>query len=410
MTSQETFVVIGAGQAGGRAVEAMRAEGFDGRIVLVGAEAHVPYERPPLSKQLLISDDEEPARTYIHGADFYREKDIDLRLGVQATHIDRDARRVTLSDGDTLDYSKLLLTTGSKLRRLSIPGSGLASIHYLRNIEESLAIRSKLTADAALVVVGGGYIGLEVAAAARTRGCRVTVIEMEEVVMNRVVAPEIGRFFAEVHRAQGVDIRTGEGVAGFDGEDRVTAVVGASGTRYPADLVVVGVGILAETSLAEAAGLEVTNGVDVDEFGQTSDPDIFAAGDVANQPSPIGVRRWRLESWRNAQNQAIAVARVMCGTRTPYAETPWFWSDQYDLNLQMTGLTDSWDRLVFRGDPADRKFTAFYMAADRVVMANAVNAPRELRFARMLIEAAAPVADAALADPAVPLKSLLPAG
>ena len=410
MTSQETFVVIGAGQAGGRAVEAMRAESFDGRIVLVGAEAHVPYERPPLSKRLLISDDEGPARTYIHGEDFYREKDIDLRLGVQATHIDRDARRVTLSDGDTLDYSKLLLTTGSKVRRLSIPGSGLAGIHYLRDIEESLAIRNDLKADAALVVVGGGYIGLEVAAAARIRGCRVTVIEMEDVVMNRVVAPEIGRFFAEVHRAEGVDIRTGEGVTGFEGEGRVTAVLGAGGTRHAADVVVVGVGITAETSLAEAAGLTVTNGVVVDEFGQTSDPNIFAAGDVANQPSPVDGRRLRLESWQNAQNQAITVARVMCGTRTPHAETPWFWSDQCDLNLQMTGLASAWDRLVFRGDPADRKFTAFYMAADRVVMANAVNAPRDLRYARMLIEAATPVEDAALADPAVPLKSLLPAG
>ena len=410
MTPQETFVVVGAGQAGGRAVEAMRVEGFDGRIVLVGAESHVPYERPPLSKRLLISDDEAPARTYLHDEAFYREKDIELRLGVQATQIDRDARRVTLSDGDTLDYGKLLLTTGSKVRRLSIPGSDLAGIHYLRDIEESLAIRRGLAADAALVVVGGGYIGLEVAAAARARGCRVTVIEMEDVVMNRVVAPEIGRFFAEVHRAEGVEIRPGEGVARVAGEDRGPAVVGAGGARYPTDLVVVGVGILAETGLAEAAGLEVANGVVVDQFGQTSDPHIFAAGDVANQPSPVDGRRLRLESWQNAQNQAIAVARVMCGARTPYAEIPWFWSDQYDLNLQMTGIADHWDRLVFRGNPADRKFTAFYMAADKVVMANAVNAPRELRFARMLIEAAAPVADAALADPAVPLKSLLPAG
>ena len=409
MTPQETFVVIGAGQAGGRAVEAMRAEGFGGRVVLIGAETHVPYERPPLSKQLLISDDEGPARTYIHGEDFYREKDIELRLGMQATHIDRGARHITLSDGDVLDYSKLLLATGSKVRRLSIPGSDLAGIHYLRDIEESLAIRSDLKTDAVLVIVGGGYIGLEVAAAARTRGCRVTVIEMEDVVMNRVVAPEIGHFFAEVHRAQGVDIRTGEGVTGFEGEGRVTGVLGADGVRYAADVVVVGVGIAAETSLAEAAGLTVTNGIVVDEFGQTSDPNIFAAGDVANQPSPVDGGRLRLESWQNAQNQAIAVARVMCGARTPHAETPWFWSDQYDLNLQMTGLASAWDRLVFRGDPAERKFTVFYMAADKVVMANAVNAPRDLRFARMLIEAAASVEDAALADQAVPLKSLLPA-
>ena len=410
MASRETFVVIGGGQAGGRAVEAMRAQGFDGRVVLIGAERHVPYERPPLSKKLLIADDEPPSRTYLHDEGFYAEHDIDLRLGLRATSIDRAARRVALSDGGEVAYDKLLLATGSKLRRLAVPGGDLAGIHYLRDIEDSLAIRDALAAGARSVVVGGGYIGLEVAAAARARGCRVTVVEMADIVMNRVVAPEIGRFLTEVHRGEGVEIHTGEGVTAFEGAERVSAVVGASGTRYPADVVVVGVGITADTSLAEAAGLAVSNGIVVDRHGRTSDPAVFAAGDVANQPAPAGDERLRLESWRNAQDQAIAVAGVMCGGETPYAETPWFWSDQYDLNLQMVGYARTWDRLVLRGAPADRKFAAFYMTGDRVVMANAVNAPRDLRFARMLIEAGAAVDDDALADPSVPLKSLLPTG
>lgn len=405
-SSEATYVVIGAGQAGGRAVEAMRAEGFAGRIVLLGAESHVPYERPPLSKQLLAGDDG-PERTYLHGWAFYREHDIDLRLGTRAVALDREARSVRLSGGDTLVYDQLLLTTGARVRRLTIPGAELPGIYYLREIGDSLAIRGRLVEGAALVVVGGGYIGLEVTAAARSRGCRVTVLEMEPVVMSRVVAPEIGRFYEDVHRERGVDIRTGVAVEGFEGDGRVERVACSGGVTIPADFVVVGVGIGAATDLAEKAGIMVDNGIVVDEYGRTSDPDIYAAGDVSNHPNPLLGRRLRLESWQNAQNQAIAVARNMCGKTEPYAEVPWFWSDQYDLNLQMVGLADQWDRLVLRGDMASHKFAAFYLRDGVIVAANAVNGPRDVRFARKLIEQRArPDADG-LANPDTPLKSFL---
>ncbi len=406
MAREPTFVVIGAGQAGGRAVEAMRATGFAGRIQLVGAEAHVPYERPPLSKKLLTGD-VGPQSTYLHDAAFYDDQRIELRLGVEAVAIDREARSVRLSSGETLAYDKLLLTTGSRVRRLSIPGATLPGVHYLRHMDDCLAIRARLGEGVRLVVIGGGYIGLEAAASARTRGCAVTVLEAASLVMNRVVAPEIGRFYEDLHRANGVDIRTGVKVQEFTGAGRVEAVVCDGGVTHAADFVIVGVGVEADAGLAEAAGLVVDNGIVVDCYGRSSDQHIFAAGDVANQPNEALGRRLRLESWQNAQNQAIAVARVMCGGSNPYQELPWFWSDQYGLNVQMLGLPEDWDRLVIRGNMASHKFTAFYLRDRALVGANAVNSPRDLRFARRLMEQGARPDPAALADPNIPLKSFL---
>ena len=406
MAPHRTFLVIGAGQAAGRAVEAMRNEGFEGRIVLVGAEEHLPYERPPLSKQLLTGD-YEPARTYLHDQAFYDERHIELRPATSALAIDRAARTVRLSDGDTLDYDKLLLTTGARVRRLSSPGADLPGIHYLRDITDSLAIRGHFSDGARLVIVGGGYIGLEAAAAATSQGCRVTVLEMAPLVMNRVVAPQISQYYEAVHRDHGVDIRTGVAVEGFAGDDRVEAVLCGDGVSIPADFVVVGVGIEADAELALAAGLAVDNGIVVDEFGRTSDSAIYAAGDVANHPNPLLGRRIRLESWQNAQNQAINTARAMCGRMEPYAEIPWFWSNQYDLNLQLVGMPESWDQLVMRGDMADDKFSAFYLADGQVVAANGVNSPRDVRFARMFIEQKIHPDTDALGDPETALKSLL---
>ena len=406
MTKESTFVVIGAGQAGGRAVEAMRATGFAGRIQLLGAEAHVPYERPPLSKKLLTGE-VGPETTYLHDPAFYDDQRIELRLGVDAVAIDREARSVRLSTGESLAYDKLLLTTGSRVRRLSIPGAGLPGVHYLRHMDDCLAIRERFAEGARLVVIGGGYIGLEAAAAARTCGCAVAVLEAVGLVMNRVVAPEIGRFYEDLHRANGVDIRTGVKVLEFTGAGHVEAVVCDGGVTLPADFVIVGVGVEADSGLAEAAGLIVDNGIVVDRYGRSSDEHIFAAGDVANQPNELVGRRLRLESWQNAQNQAIAVARVMCGGSDPYQEWPWFWSDQYGLNLQMVGLPEGWDRLVIRGDMATHNFAAFYLRDRVVIGANAVNNPRDLRFGRMLMEQGARPEPAALADPNIPLKSLL---
>ena len=406
MTEAATFVVIGAGQAGGRAVEAMRAHGFAGRIQLLGAESHLPYERPPLSKKLLTGE-VDPQSTYLHDQAFYDDQRIELRLGTDAVAIDRKARTVRLSTGEILFYDKLLLTTGARVRRLSIPGATLPGVHYLRNMDDCLAIRERLSENARLVVIGGGFIGLEAAAAARARGCAVTILEAASLVLNRVAAPEIGRFYEQLHRANGVDIRTSVKVLEFTGDGRIEAVVCEGGVKYAADFVIVGVGVEADSGLASKAGLDVDNGIVVDRYGRSSDDRIFAAGDVTNHPNEALGRRLRLESWQNAQNQAIAVARVMCGGEEPYRELPWFWSDQYGLNLQMVGLPEDWDQIVMRGDMAAHKFTAFYLRDRLVIGANAVNSPRELRLARMFMEQGTRPDPAALADPNIPLKSLL---
>ena len=405
MAPKRTFVIAGAGQAGGRAAEAMRRAGFDGRIVMVGEERHVPYERPPLSKELLTTE-ESFEKTYLNPAAFYAEQSIELRLGAQAEGIDAKAHRLVLGDGEALAYDKLLLTTGARVRKLDLPGAELGGVLYLRSIEDSLAIKKELVAGANIVVIGGGYIGLEVAAGARTNGCEVAVIEMQDVLLARVTDPEIGRLYAEIHRSRGTDVRTGATAERFEGDGRVERVVCADGSVFDADAVIVGVGIIPNADLAEAAGLAVNNGILVDEFGATSEPDIYAAGDVANHPNPILGHRLRLESWQNAQNQAIAVARNMCGTHAPYAEVPWFWSDQFGINLQMAGAPLHWDRLVTRGDPASVSFMVFYMLGDKVVAANAFNLGRDVRFAKKLIETRRAVADADLADESLRLKDL----
>ena len=406
MATDDSFVIIGAGQAAGRAAEAMRGQGFDGGVVIIGDEAYPPYERPPLSKQVLIGDDEPPS-TYVHDPSYYEENNIELRLGVRAEAIDRSAKSISLSDGSALPYSKLLLATGSQLRRLSLPGSDLAEIRYLRGIDDSLAIRERMAPGAKVAVVGGGYIGLEVAAAARKRDCQVTVIEMLDQVLSRAVAPEVGAIFEAMHRDHGVDIRTSTPVTGFEGDSQVRRVLCGDAEAVDADVVVVGIGILPNDELASAAGLATDNGIIVDEHGQTDDKDIYAAGDVTNHPNAILGRRVRLESWQNAQNQAITAAKAMCGLEEPYAQVPWFWSDQYDVNLQMVGLPEQWSDLVIRGDTGARTFSAFYLDDGRVVGANAVNSARDIPIARQMIQRGAKVDSAALADPETSLRKLL---
>ena len=405
MARDRTFVIAGAGHAGGRAAEALRSADFDGRIVLIGEENYPPYERPPLSKELLRNDDG-VERTFLNPAEFYAGKGIEHRPGTRVEGIEAEAHRLRLGDGEALDYDKLLLTTGGRVRRLTLPGAELDGVHYLRGIDDSLAIRKALAADASIVIIGGGFIGLEVASSARARGCAVSVIELQDVLLGRVTDPEIGRLLADVHGAHGVEVLTGIGVERLEGEDRVRRVVCSGGAVLDADAVIVGIGIIPNAELAEEAGLEVDNGIVVDVFGRTSDPDIHAAGDVANHPNPILGHRVRLESWQNAQNQGINVARNMCGVGAPYAEVPWFWSDQYDINLQMAGAPESWDRLVWRGDPASDRFIVFYMNGDVVVAVNAFNLGREVRIAKILIERKTRVADADLADEGIKLRDL----
>ncbi len=405
MTESETFVIVGAGHAGGRAAEAMRMLGFEGKIILIGAEPHLPYERPPLSKELLQTEGGE-GFTLIRDQAYYDENRIDCRLGSRATAIDRDAKSITLQDGTPLSYDKLLLTTGGAVRRLDLPGADLSNVFYLRTLDDSRAIESRLGDAPRVVIVGGGFIGLEVAASARRRGCAVTVLETADRLMGRAVLPEISQAFLDLHGEHGVDIRLGCAIGHFEGAGQVERAVTADGEALPADLVVIGVGIFPDTALAEAAGLAADDGIVVDEFCRTSDPAIFAAGDVTRHFSTICGGHIRLESWQNAQNQAIAAAKVMCGEETPFSEVPWMWSDQFDANLQIAGMPEAWDTVVFRGDVAARDFIGFQMQDGEVVGAMSLNRPRDMRFARRLIGTGRRIDAGALTDEAVPLRDL----
>lgn len=399
-------VIVGGGQAGGEGAIALREGGYQGPVTIVGDEPYPPYERPPLSKALLLGEASIES-TYLRGGGVFAERDIALKPGIRVAAIDRAGKGVGLSDGSGLAYDKLLLATGAVVRKLPLPSADLAGVFYLRTIADTLSIRERLTPAATIVVIGGGYIGLEVAASARKRGAAAIVVEVADRIMNRVVAPELSAYFAAIHRGHGVQIRTQTTVAAIEGDHAVRAVRLSTGETIAADIVVIGVGIAPDTALAAAAGLGIENGVKVDEFGATSDPDIYAAGDVTNHWNPLLGRYVRLESWQNAQNQAIAAAKAMIGQPAPYAEVPWFWSDQYDLNLQLVGAPLAWDQVVRRdgGDP--NRFTLFYLAGGKLVAANAVNNARDIRPARQLIAKGTPLTPGELADPGVRMQDLV---
>ncbi|MYJ70499.1 MAG: hypothetical protein F4092_01750, partial [Rhodospirillaceae bacterium] len=306
----------------------------------------------------------------------------------------------------TIGFDRLMLTTGARVRRLPVPGAGLDGVFYLRTIEDSEAIRAQIAAGTEVAVIGGGFIGLEIAGSAVKRGARVTVLEAADRPMGRSVAPEVSDWFARMHRARGVDLRLGVSVAAIEGNGAATGIRLGDGAVVPATVVVIGIGILPNVEIAEAAGLAVDNGIVVDDRGRTSHPDIWAAGDVANQPNAFAGRRLRLESYQNAQDQAAAVARNLCGADEAYEDSLWVWSDQHDVNLQMTGAPESWDGLLWRGDPDEGRFTVFYMAGGRIVAVNTVNNGREMRPARMLMESGRIVDPAALADTSVKLLKL----
>ncbi|WP_026869571.1 NAD(P)/FAD-dependent oxidoreductase [Inquilinus limosus] len=402
------MVIIGAGEAGARAATALRQEGWDGPVTLVGSEIHPPYERPPLSKAALLAA-EEPAATTVLDRDRAAALGIELVLGTEAVAIDRPARIVTLADGRALPYSRLLLATGARPRRLAVPGHEQAL--YLRRFDDALALRPLLRPGVRLAVIGGGFIGLELAAAAVARGCGVTVIEAQPRILMRGVPAEIAAVIADRHRAAGVDLRTGIGVGRIDPDG---AVLLADGSRIAADAVIAGIGAVPETALAEAAGLAVDNGIAVDATLATADPDIFAAGDCAACAHPLYAgRRIRLEAWRNAQDQGSLAARNMLGRGEAIGAVPWFWSDQYELTLQIAGLADEGRTTVAR-DLGDGAMLLFHLAEDgRLVAASGIGplgkVAREIRLAEMLIAQRAAPAPAALASPAVKLKSLLAA-
>jgi 3-phenylpropionate/trans-cinnamate dioxygenase ferredoxin reductase subunit len=399
----ETILIVGAGHAGGRAAQALRAAGFAGRIVLIGEEKYPPYERPPLSKELIVTDAGlEKAR--LHDPAWYEQNTIELLLGAPAEAIDRAGKRVKVG-AEWIGYDKLMLTTGARVRKLPIAGADLPGVFYLRDFNDTQAIRARLAPGVRAVVIGGGFIGLETAASAVKRGATVTVLEVADRLMGRAVAPEIGAWFAELHRKKGVDVRLAARIKAIEGAGKVERVVLESDT-IPADIVVIGIGIVPNVELAAVAGLEVGNGIVVDVCGRTSDPAIWAAGDCALQPNAFLGRTLRLESYQNAQDQAMAVARNMIGEPKPYEDSLWVWSDQHDVNLQMTGAPEGYDKLVWRGDPASGAFVLFYMKDGRIVAVNTVNMGREMKPAQRLMQSKKAFDPAQLADPNVKLLRL----
>jgi NADPH-dependent 2,4-dienoyl-CoA reductase/sulfur reductase-like enzyme len=333
MPAAERIVILGAGQAGGRAAEALRKAGFAGAVALVGEESEPPYERPPLSKAVLLGE-KPPESTRLLPAAFYAEQAIELMTATRAVAIDAGAGRVELADGRRLAYDKLLIATGGRVRVLPGAAPGRAGIYYLRSLADTLAFRAALASARRLAVIGGGFLGLEAAASAAKLGLQVTVLEASKQVLDRVMAPEIAAAVADLHRRKGVELRLGAGVATVAAEGGLQRLALADGSAIEADLVLVAIGIVPNVELAQVAGAETGNGIKVDEHGQTSLAGIYAAGDVAWHPNPVLGRSLRLESWQNAQNQAISTARGMAGSPRAYAEVPWFWSDQHGLNIQ----------------------------------------------------------------------------
>lgn len=401
-----SIVILGAGQAAAQTIETLRRRGHDGPITLVGDEPYLPYQRPPLSKKYFAGSLERD-RLFIRHAAYYAEHRVDLRLGRRATSIDRKERRVLLDDGASLPWDSLVLATGSRARRLTVPGSELAGIHYLKTLADADCLREEARPGRRAVVVGGGYIGLEVAATCRELGVEVTVLEMADRVMSRVVCETVSRYYEAEHARHGVDIVLQTRLQEFLGDargGRVRAVLCEDGSEFPADFVVVGVGVLAEDQLARAAGIECSNGIVVDEYCRSSDPDIYAVGDCSFHPSLRYGVRVRLESVDNAFEQANSAALNILGVPTVHDKVPWFWSDQYHHKLLIVGLSQGHDRIVLRGEPARHAFSACYLRDGELIAIDTVNNARDQMAARKLIAARFRPDPARLADPAIPLK------
>jgi 3-phenylpropionate/trans-cinnamate dioxygenase ferredoxin reductase component len=405
----QTFIIVGGGLAGAKAAQTLREEGFDGRIQLIGAEIERPYERPPLSKAYLAGTAERDS-AFVHGQGWYEEHGIDLRLGSPAVGLDPGAHELTLGTGGRLHYDKLLLATGSSARRL--PGTDLTGLHYLRDVHDADRLRTALTGGGhRVVVVGAGWIGMEVAAAARGHGNDVTVIEPQPVPLRAALGEELGRMFAQLHRDHGVTVRLGTAVREFTSSGgQVTGVSVDDGETLPADVVVVGVGARPNVELATAAWLAVDNGVLVDRALVSSHPDIYAAGDVANAYNPLLHRHLRVEHWANALHGGPAAARSMLGRRVIHDPVPYFFTDQYDLGMEFSGYIEpgAYDRLVFRGDLPGRKFIAFWLSAGRVIAGMNVNVWDVTTAIQQLIRAGTPVDPDRLADQDIPLDELRP--
>jgi len=403
----EHLVIVGGGQAAAQAVQSLRQHNFAGPITLLCDEPYPPYQRPPLSKKYLAGELVRE-RLFLRPAAFYAEKGVALEQNARVEELEPAAKRVRLRDGRTLSYDRLLLATGSRARTLDVPGATLPGVHLLRTIADVDGITASLAPGARVMLIGAGYIGLEVAAVVRQRGFDVTVLEAAERVMSRTVSAEVSAFYAACHRAAGVAIHCNAAVKALHGASRAASVETADGRVFSCDVVIVGIGIVPNVELAAAAGLECSNGIVVDEHARTADPHIVAAGDCTNHPLALVERRVRLESVPNAIHQAKVAAAALLGAPTAYSEVPWFWSDQYDLKLQIAGLSTGYDQVVLRGDPAARSFAAFYLRGGQLLAVDAVNSPREFIAGKKLVALRARIEPDVLRDAAVDLTPLAP--
>ncbi len=398
-----SVIIVGGGHAAGQAAASLRQEGYEGAITIIGEEPHPPYQRPPLSKQYLAGE-QSIDKVYLRPEAFYEGKDINLKKGTRVESLDTKAKSVTTSAGETLSYEHLIIATGTRPRQLPIPGADLNGVHYLRTIADVDGIRAELSAGKKLVIVGGGYIGLEVAAVAIEAGLQVTVLEMEDRILQRVTTTQMSEFYTALHSSRGIDIRTNTGASALTGDGQVEAVV-CGEEEIAADLVVVGIGVIPNTELAQEAGITCDNGVVVDNRCKTSADAVYAIGDCSNHPNDLLDRRLRLESVPNAMEQARVTAATIVGKDKTYNSMPWFWSDQYELKLQMLGFSADGEETVQRGDMAANEFAVFYLKDDKIVAVDAVNCPREFMAAKQLVGKV--VDKSRLADNNVPIKELL---
>jgi 3-phenylpropionate/trans-cinnamate dioxygenase ferredoxin reductase subunit len=406
MASEQSFVIVGASLAGAKAAETLRAEGFDGRVVVIGEETERPYERPMLSKEYLRGD-KPAAKLYVHDEAFYADNDIELLTGTRVASLDPGAHQVTLQDGSRMPYSRLLLSTGATPRRLSLPGADLPGVRYLRTMADSDALRAAIAAASRVVVIGSGWIGSEVAASARQLGAEVAIVGPDAVPLERVLGPEVGGVYRDLHAENGVELHLSTKIMAIVGGDAARGVRTMDGAVVEGDLVVVGVGATPRDELARDAGLTLENGIVVDELLRTSAPDVFAAGDVAATWNPMYNKRIRMEHWANALNQGQTAARNMLGQGTAYAKLPYFYSDQFDLGMEYNGYASEWDRVVLRGDAAGREFLAFWLKDGRVLAGMNANIWDQGDGIKALLRVDAGIDVSRLADSSIPLADLM---
>ena len=400
------IVVIGSGQAAIQTVMSLKRNEFTGSIKVIGEEDHLPYQRPPLSKDFLL-EEYNPERVSLKKKEFYEENGVDLILGKRAESIDTILKEITLSDENKIRYDQLIFATGSRVRKLNVPGSDKKGLYYLRDLDDANALKQRLKKNKKMVIVGAGYIGLEVASVAASLGVEVTVIEMANRVMNRTVDPMISSYYQKLHESHGVKIHLDNGLKAFEGGDSVNAVLCSDGLMLEAELVVIGAGVLPNQEIAIEAGLECNNGIMVNEFGETSTAHVYACGDCTNHPNKGLNTRLRLESVHNAMEQSKTVANTIMGNKEPYDQVPWFWSDQYDHKLQLVGISGEHDETIMRGSESEQKFLLFYLKNSELIAVNAINSSKEFLICRKLVANKVKISSDVIKDQSVNLNDLL---